>query len=181
MRMWTSAIVCCVLGLGLGALLALRLRRLWERRASQARSARGKRGEARAVALLEQHGYEIVERQRRVAYALRVGESERAVQLVLDFVVRRDGEELVAEVKTGPNAPRIAHEATRRQLLEYQLATNSARVLLVDPERATIETVAFPIARPQPVVARVAPLRLTPWLWTAAAIALACWAWIRAQ
>lgn len=179
MRTWTLAIVCCVLGLGLGALLSLRLRRLWERRATRARSARGQRGEARAAALLEQHGYEIVDRQRRISYAVQVGASERAVQLVLDFVVRRDGEELVAEVKTGPNAPRLAHEATRRQLLEYQLATRSARVLLIDPERATIETVAFPIALPQPSAANEAAPQLTPWLWTAAAIALACWAWLR--
>jgi Holliday junction resolvase-like predicted endonuclease len=178
MRAWSLAIVCCVLGVGLGALLALRLRRVWERRASRARGARGKRGETLAAALLERHGYEIVERQRRISYTLRVGESERAVQLVLDFVVRRDGEELVAEVKTGPNAPRLAHEATRRQLLEYQLATRSARVLLVDPERATIETVAFPLARPQPSAAKP---QLTPWLWTALAIALACWAWLRSH
>jgi hypothetical protein len=52
---------------------------------------------------------------------------------------------LVVEVKTGGSAPRLSRPETRRQLLEYQLATGSSRVLLVDPEAGTLTEVAFPL------------------------------------
>jgi hypothetical protein len=180
MRIWVIAGVCCALGILLGALFSAWAQRKLQRRAAQARSLRGKRGEEQARAVLEDQGYRVIDRQRRVAYAVAVGASARTVELVLDYVVAREGdEELVAEVKTGPNAPKLKHADTRRQLLEYQLATGCSRVLLVDPESARITEVSFPLAReaalaPDPTssfAARVALLLLV--------IAAACWSLLR--
>lgn len=62
-------------------------------------------------------------------------------------LVERNGEQLVAEVKTG-SAADLSRCETGRQLLECQLATGSRCVLLVDPEAETITEVGFRIARP---------------------------------
>ena len=139
---WLLAVSC----LALGMWLATRVRRLRETLRGRAANARGKRGERDAERLLEAHGYRIHERQARASYELEVDGERRSVDLALDLIVERHGERLVVEVKTGASAPRLSRPETRRQLLEYQLATGSSRVLLVDPEAGTLTEVAFPLA-----------------------------------
>ncbi len=136
-------LLACV---AVGAWLALRGRRLHARWQGQVRNVRGKKGERDAERLLSGAGYRVVARQLRTSYAVRVDGAVQQVELVLDFVVERDGEQLVAEVKTGNAAPRIERAETRRQLLEYQIATAARRVLLVDADNETITEVAFPNA-----------------------------------
>jgi hypothetical protein len=119
---------------------------------ARARNARGRRGEQQAEALLTAAGYAIVARQQRTTYALRSGDDELRVGLSFDFVVEKDGVQCVAEVKTGALGTQLKHADTRRQLLEYQLASGCSSVLLVDPERARISRVAFPLAQPAPEV-----------------------------
>ncbi|HET9625604.1 MAG TPA: hypothetical protein VFP84_29760, partial [Kofleriaceae bacterium] len=70
-----------------------------------------------------------------------LGDGRRDVDRLLEE--RSDGERLVAEVKTGEVAPRLATAATRRQLLEYLVAFGVDGVLLVCPELGTIQRVAF--------------------------------------
>jgi hypothetical protein len=144
----TAAIVASVLGLMLGAWLALALRRTRETLRARAHNRRGKRAENAATKLLESNGYRIVARQDRRTYVVRQGDTKQNVELIIDFVVEKGGERLAAEVKSGGAAVGIERADTRRQLLEYQLALGCARVLLVDPERALITTLEFPIPRP---------------------------------
>jgi predicted RecB family endonuclease len=121
--------------------------RAWrERWAGRARQLRGARGERRAERILETHGYAIRARQARLDYAIEVDGSERVMTIVADFIVERGGERLVAEVKTGDLAPRVERAETRRQLLEYQLASGARSVLLVDPDARAISEIAFPLA-----------------------------------
>ena len=143
MRLSIALGIACVLGVLLGAALMQRLRVQRDSRLARARQARGKRGEMRAEAVLRAAGYEIIARQERKAYRMLADACEVPVGLAVDFVVSRDGQELVAEVKTGAAAS-LGHADTRRQLLEYQLASGAARVLLVDPEREQITEVCFP-------------------------------------
>lgn len=143
----TAAVVASVLGLSLGAWLALALRRLRETWRARAHNARGRRAEQAASKLLEARGYRIVARQQRKTYTVRQGETEQTVELILDFVVEKGGERFAAEVKSAGAAVGIERADTRRQLLEYQLALGSARVLLVDPERGQVTVVEFPISR----------------------------------
>jgi hypothetical protein len=124
----------------------LRVRR--EQALARARNARGRRGEERAALLLTAAGYEIVARQLRTSYALREGTTELRVGLSFDFVVEKDGKQCVAEVKTGALGTELKHAETRRQLLEYQLASGGSEVLLVDPERERICQVSFPLKEP---------------------------------
>ncbi|HET6332004.1 MAG TPA: hypothetical protein VFG30_02275 [Polyangiales bacterium] len=149
----TAAIVASVLGLALGAWLALALRRTRETLRARAHNARGRRAENAAAKLLESNGYRIVGRQDRKTYVVRQGETDQRVELILDFVVEKGGERFAAEVKSGGAAAGIERADTRRQLLEYQLVLGTKRVLLVDPERSLITTLAFPIPRPQTATA----------------------------
>jgi hypothetical protein len=67
-----------------------------------------------------------------------------AVELRADYLVARDGREYIAEVKTGEAADSLSNSATRRQLLEYQLAFAVDGILLVCPERGRIHAIEFP-------------------------------------
>jgi Holliday junction resolvase-like predicted endonuclease len=138
-----------------GALVALVLARLvrgargsWRARA---RAARAGAGEDAAEAMLRAAGFAIVARQLRTTWAPLVDGEPFETELRADYLVDDDGTLLVAEVKTGDEAPRLSTAATRRQLLEYHVAFALAHgadgVLLVCPELGTIHRVEFPLRR----------------------------------
>jgi hypothetical protein len=141
-------VACLVSGL-VGAWLALAWHRLRIRSRARAYNTRGQLGERSAERLLQAHGYRILERQLRTFYQIEVQRMPHVVELLIDFMVERHGEQLVAEVKTGASGPRIERAETRRQLLEYQLATGSRCVLLVDPAAQTISEIRFPLVAAQ--------------------------------
>jgi hypothetical protein len=108
------------------------------------RAARSGAGEDRGGRLLEAAGYRIVGRQVRVVWTPLVDGEPFATELRADYIVELADERLVAEVKTGDEAPSLATAATRRQLLEYSIAFAVDGVLLVCPERDEILRVEFP-------------------------------------
>ena len=132
------------------AVLALWLAAWWRgwrgSRRARRRAVRAMAGEEDAVALLEQEGYRVTARQARLLWPVVVDGEAFDVELRADYLVERDGELLVAEVKTGEAAPRLDTAATRRQLLEYRVAFGADAVLLVCPERGVIHRVDFAIA-----------------------------------
>jgi Holliday junction resolvase-like predicted endonuclease len=131
-----------------GALVALVLAR-WLRgwrgtwRAKR-RAGRSLAGEDDAGMMLRRAGYRIVARQARCWWAPIVDGEPHETELRADYLVEADGELLVAEVKTGEQAPQLSTAATRRQLLEYHVAFEADGVLLVCPERNAIHRVDFP-------------------------------------
>jgi hypothetical protein len=142
------AILASTIGLAIGAWLAIVFRRARETFRARAHNKRGRRADQVAGRLLEERGYRLIARQSRKTYLVRQGETDQPVDLIIDFVVEKDGERFAAEVKTGGATAGIERADTRRQLLEYQLALGCKRVLLVDPERSQITVLAFPIPRP---------------------------------
>ncbi len=134
-----------LLALCVGALLALRLRRRFEALTSSRRARRGLKGERVAEKLLKRRGFHVLDRQVAASYEALVDGEVKTVSLTADLLVARAGRRWVAEVKTGPDAPRFEHSDTRRQLLEYQLAFGGDAILLVDPERESIREVRFPL------------------------------------
>lgn len=139
------AVVVLLAILLIGGVVGLRVRRTLESQASSRRARRGLRGEKRAEQLLTRHGYRVIDRQVRGSYDAEIDGQPTQVSLSADLLVQRRGQTWIAEVKTGPEAPRFEHADTRRQLLEYQLAFGGSAVLLVDPERETIREVRFPL------------------------------------
>ena len=132
-----------------GSLLLLVLSRHWDawRRSIRARrrGARAVSGEEAAETLLEDAGYEILERQLGLTWEIDCDGEAIEFLLRADLLVERDGEEFIAEVKTGDLAPSLTNSSTRRQMLEYSIAFNSPTILLVDVERGEILEVRFPI------------------------------------
>jgi hypothetical protein len=123
----------------LGAYLAGR----WDRWHRRARGREAVAGEHDAEALLQALGYTVIARQAPGALTLTVDGAPRTFALRVDLLVERDGERLVAEVKTGALATQLAHGPTRRQLLEYQLAFGVRAVLLVDASRGAVHEVCL--------------------------------------
>lgn len=114
------------------------------------RFASARRGEKEARAFLETRGYDVVGEQVTVAYEVVVDGEAITVTLSADYLVRRGGRRLVAEVKTGEVAPKIETRATRRQLLEYHVAFGADGVLLVDMTARTVREVVFPLPESKP-------------------------------
>lgn len=128
------------------SLLAARLRKS-RRKAYHAtirRNARAIRGESVAEQLLESHGFTILQRQVRGSWEIYVDDEPVTVKLRADLLVERGEEIFIAEVKTGRLAPDPNFPATRRQLLEYQLAFDVDGVILVAPEQGHMWFVSFP-------------------------------------
>lgn len=141
MKLVVIALVAAVLALWLAARL-----RAWRGSArARARAARAGEGEDAAAALLAEAGYTIIERQARVTWAPLVDGAPVMMELRADYLVEANGELLVAEVKTGDEAPSVTTAATRRQLLEYHVAFGADGVLLVCPERGAIHRIVFPL------------------------------------
>jgi hypothetical protein len=148
--LWLSIVCVGLACLSLGAWLAQRWARLAQRWRGRAYNVRGARGEAAAEQLLSAHGYTLIARQVETSYPVEIDGDAVDVTLHADFLVARGHERLVAEVKTGRNAPRFQHAETRRQLLEYQLAFGVDSVLLVDVEAALLREVRFPLPEQAP-------------------------------
>jgi len=129
-----------------GATVALvqtaRLR--WRGFVLRRRAARARDGEARARALLERRGWSVIAEQPVTEWRALLGGEAQAFVVRADFLVERGGRVYVAEVKTGAAAPRLDTAATRRQLLEYQVAYGADGVLLVDAEAGAVRVVDFP-------------------------------------
>ncbi|NOU32782.1 MAG: hypothetical protein HOO96_33165, partial [Polyangiaceae bacterium] len=105
---------------------------------ARARGARAVWGEARAVELLADAGYAVVDAQVRRRWLLSVDGEDFPVDLRADYLAEKEGALFVAEVKTGGAAPQLSTAATRRQLLEYRVAFDVDGVLLVDAEAGRV-------------------------------------------
>jgi len=129
-------------GAAFGVWLGLHAARRSARRRIAGNRRRGRRGEARALRLLERAGYRILARQVEATVRLRVDGRRVTYTIRADALVRRGLRRYLVEVKTGAAAT-PAHPATRRQLLEYARAFGCRRLLLVDADRARILRIEF--------------------------------------
>jgi hypothetical protein len=143
-RVVIVAIAAAIVAAAIALWLAAMLRRWRGSRRAKRRARRAGAGEERAAGMLEGAGFRIVARQARVAWAPLVDGEPCELELRVDYLVERDDELFVAEVKTGDEAPSITTAATRRQLLEYSIAFEVDGVLLVCPERDEIQRIEFP-------------------------------------
>ena len=156
------------------AVIVVWLRAAWRRigrsRIAVARARRALAGERAAEALLADAGYAVTARQARRAWQVRLDGLPIDIDLRADLLAEAGGRTYVAEVKTGAAAPRIDTAATRRQLLEYQVAYGVDGVLLVDAEAGAVRVVDFPELAPAPDEAPKTR-RARPWIALAAALA----------
>jgi hypothetical protein len=150
------------------AVIVVWLRAAWRRRGRSriavARARRALAGERAAEALLADAGYAVTARQARRAWQVRLDGEPIDIDLRADLLAEADGRTYVAEVKTGAAAPRIDTAATRRQLLEYQVAYGVDGVLLVDAEAGAVRVVDFPDVTSEPANDAPETHRARPWI-----------------
>jgi hypothetical protein len=145
-------VLAVALGGALAALVVARWLRAWRgSRRAKRRAHRAGEGEEDAAVMLRRAGFRIVARQARTWWSPIVDGEPHETELRADYLVEANGELLVAEVKTGDEAPQLSTAATRRQLLEYHVAFSVAfgaeGVLLVCPELGAIHRVEFPMPK----------------------------------
>ena len=122
--------------------LGWRIRRAWRNFLFYLLKRKGRKGEGIAVKLLNKEGYEIIEEQ--VFFSGFLFEDNQKVEYLVkpDFIVKKNGEKFIAEVKTGASAL-IQNRNTRRQILEYSHLSQNKTVLLVDIENKKIKKIDF--------------------------------------
>jgi hypothetical protein len=141
---WLVAVAALAAFGALAFAAALRWSRWRTSARSRRRARRGFAGQAAAAKLLSGAGYEVLDANPRIDWTAVQGGQAQIVELRGDYLVRRGGRHYIAEVKTGDAAEFLGNSATRRQILEYQLAFGVDGVLLVCPERRSVEPIEFP-------------------------------------
>ena len=106
------------------------------------RKRRGKRGETKAIKLLEKHGYQIIQSQVTLPGYLYVDDDRLDFDIRPDYLVERDGVQYLAEVKTG-NSAKVVNRSTRRQLFEYARLGSTDTIVLVDATTGTVSEIRF--------------------------------------
>ena len=103
----------------------------------------GVTGEDIARKWLPRNGYEIVSEQKQFIGSWILNGEIRKFKVKPDFIVKRDGELWVIEVKTGTVASPTCSK-TRRQILEYSSICPDHRIALFDATNKHLYKVKFP-------------------------------------
>ncbi len=135
-----SAVFAAILILLVIARAVRRSYRSWR---ATSRSKGAARSEKAAAALLERHGFAVLDSQVAATWTVRIDDEPHDIEIRADHLVESAGRRYIAEVKTGAQAPNITNSATRRQLLEYRCAYEVDGILLVDMQSLEIRVVEF--------------------------------------
>lgn len=142
-----TIIICSIAGILLLRYIILKIEKQRAQYRHSKKVLKGLKEEKRAAKLLEQHGYTVREFHPKVAYTLHVDNSSERITLELDYIVEKNNKKYVAEVKSGEHTSSILYAPTRRQLLEYAVATDFDGYLLVQTHTNTIQEIRFPISK----------------------------------
>ena len=99
--------------------------------------------EEEAAGHLIRSGYGIIERHPKIRYVWYLDDEPVETCVEADYLVEREGETWLVEVKTG-DAARATRRETRRQLLEYAQYGEASGVLFFDADQGLIQRVEFP-------------------------------------
>jgi hypothetical protein len=171
-------IVGVAIALLLGAWAALGLRRWFDRRQRVRRSRRAQDGEDRARSWLTQNGFVIRGEQESLFCDMQIDGRRVEYEVCVDFVVERDGQRGIVEVKTGTVA-RAESPATRRQIFEYAAVYGVDRVYMFDGDNSSLHEVVFRIAPSRLArVRRAAEWRVGFLCGVVVAAGVAVWVWV---
>ena len=122
--------------------LGWRIRIVWKNLLISLIRRRGRIGEKRAVRLLKKGGYSIIQSQVPLSGNIHIDNRASSFNVRVDYLVEREGQKYLAEVKTGL-AAQASNPATRRQLLEYATIGKTDKIVLVDSTLGTVKTIRF--------------------------------------
>lgn len=107
------------------------------------RFARGIKLENEAYTYLESLGYSVIDIQQTHQHQYEVNGKKHSSKLILDYVVEKDGNKYIVEVKSGQSAIYTENSNTRRQLLEYDFTINNDGIFLLDMENKHMQLIKF--------------------------------------
>ena len=140
LQVWPYLLVLLV-----GSLIGGWILKWYDNRKRLLRLNRGKNLEQKAFKILEEMGYSIVDYQPKLESKLIIDGNMKTFRLSPDFKVEKNGLRYYVEVKSGNTAPDVSYAPTRRQLLEYAMASDAKSILLLDVEGAAkISKIEFP-------------------------------------
>ena len=122
--------------------LGWRIRIAWKNLLFSLIRRRGRIGENRAIRLLKKGGYNIIQSQVPLSGNIHIDNRPSSFNVRVDYLVEREGQKYLAEVKTGL-AAQASNPATRRQLLEYATIGKTDKIVLVDSTLGTVKTIRF--------------------------------------
>ena len=105
-------------------------------------SRRGYEYEKDAKHALVSMGFKVIEHQPNAIASYWIDQEFQETKITADYLVERDGERAIVEVKSGRKA-RATHRDTRRQLFEYHHTFNVNAVYLFDYEANRLQRVDF--------------------------------------
>ena len=109
---------------------------------SRTSSIRGQTQEKRAKKHLQELGFSILKHQPTTEVGWWIDDVWTQTTITGDYLVKRNGEVGLVEVKTGRTAS-ATHRDTRRQLLEYHHAFDVDAVFLFDVDRGRLQRIEF--------------------------------------
>jgi hypothetical protein len=130
--------ICIFIALWLG----WKIRVLWQRVKFWFSRKRGAKGERIAADLLISNGYILLDTQVALKGSIKVDGAISSFNTRVDYLVKKEDEQYLVEVKTGVSAS-PSYIPTRRQLLEYTRLQGSKKILLIDATKKTIFCVDF--------------------------------------
>lgn len=147
--------LCLLLLVVVGVLVGLLIARRRVRRRTADSRRLGERGRRRALKLLHQYGFRVLDTEVSAPGLVQVDSQLQEYTVRADALVRRKRRTYVAEFKGGPASASIQNRTTRRQLLEYACVFGVDAVLLVDAHGGRIHYVRFVSAAQErrPVIA----------------------------
>jgi len=134
---------------GLGFIVAFYVYRRLQQRAGSLNQRQGRRAEKRAVRLLENEGFKVLDVHPRITCRLWVNGDAGEFAITPDMLVEKDRIRYVVEVKRYNDHSGIANAAVRRQVLEYLFAGGMPCLLVRMPE-GEIDLIEIPPDRNRP-------------------------------
>jgi len=116
----------------LGLIVAFQVAKGLRRSKGSRVRTRGKRAENNAASLLEDEGFRILKVEPVIRHKLRINGRAMNFDITPDFLVEKDDQRYVVEVKQLDGS--IKNAPIRRQVLEYMAAANLPCLLVIMPQ-----------------------------------------------
>lgn len=114
-----------------------------KKKTQRKRFKRGLKLEQKAAKFLVSEGFTIIGEQVEYKHTYLVDGVETTSTISIDYLVVKNSEVYVVEVKSGKSAISIKNRSTRRQLLEYATAIDCDGIYLLDMENKSLQFIEF--------------------------------------
>ena len=136
----TAAILLVIIGAVLGYIIITLIKRFL----IVMRFRKGRKGETVALRYLKKHGFTILREQYTATSAISINHKPHDFEVRADFLVEKDGQTAIVEVKTGDAAGNPRNSLTRRQLFEYYHIYDTDLLYLFDADKKKLLEISFP-------------------------------------